>query len=150
METTASSSSGRSPTHGFPGGRRVLDAVGSECVSVFAMSESALPVILLTASGEIVHYLRRRLGEPRVDFVAFFFALAAGRSAARRARRTGELAAARCSHCPTDGTPWWSSPNTRYQPGGARFGFSGICSVIELPAPDVKVTSTRRCSLSHE
>ena len=28
----------------------VLDAVGSECVSVFAMSESALPVMLLTAS----------------------------------------------------------------------------------------------------
>ena len=28
----------------------VLDAVGSECVSVFATSESALPVMLLTAS----------------------------------------------------------------------------------------------------
>ena len=28
----------------------VLDAVGSECASVFAMSESALPVMLLTAS----------------------------------------------------------------------------------------------------
>ena len=28
----------------------VLDAVGSECVSVFAMSESALPAMLLTAS----------------------------------------------------------------------------------------------------
>ena len=28
----------------------VLDAVGSECVSVFAMSESALPAMLLAAS----------------------------------------------------------------------------------------------------
>jgi pimeloyl-ACP methyl ester carboxylesterase len=28
----------------------VLDAVGSECASVFAMSESALPAMLLTAS----------------------------------------------------------------------------------------------------
>jgi hypothetical protein len=58
-----------------------------------------------SSAARSLHDVRRRLGESRVDFLAFFFALAAGRSAARRARRTGALAAARCSHCPTDGTP---------------------------------------------
>jgi len=40
----------------------VLDAVGSECVSVFAMSEWALPVMLLTASGQIVSRFAQALG----------------------------------------------------------------------------------------
>jgi pimeloyl-ACP methyl ester carboxylesterase len=72
----------------------VLDAVGSECVSVFAMSESALPVILLTASGQIVSRFAQALGRASGGLGGLLFRL--GRWAVRRTPRSPDRGASCC------------------------------------------------------
>jgi hypothetical protein len=72
----------------------VLDAVGSECVSVFAMLESALPVMLLTGSGQIVSRFAPALGRASGRLRGFLFRL--GRWAVRRTPSSPDRGASCC------------------------------------------------------
>ena len=47
----------------------------------------------------------------------------------------------------TEGTPWSSTRNTMYQPGGARLPFAGA-STVNAPLPRVKLSDMKRWSWS--
>ena len=72
----------------------VLDAVGSECVSVLAMLESALPVMLLAGSGQIVSRFAPALGRAPGRLRGFLFRL--GRWAVRRTPSSPDRGASCC------------------------------------------------------
>src|SRR5436853_5374174 len=90
---------------------------------------------------------KARLKESEVsELVAYIRALA--KSDHRRV--FFEYAAApfvRCTQCATDGTLYWSTMNSRYQPGGARFASAGALA-WSTPLPALYVRPTRRCSMS--